>query len=344
LPSDSTVAGWIIDEMTTSHAPLVLVAVGAVFLCACSSDSELSCEQQQIVNGTLSAADPAVVALAVGGQPFCTGTVVSPRVVVTAAHCLPPNVDWGTEDIVVAFGSNASSPEASIPAVESIAHPGWTIQDLPNDIGAIRLATDAPVAPMPMNRTPLTNDNAGQTMRMVGFGITGSFQTDSGFKRQGDSTISFVDQTTIYYDNTPSGTCNGDSGGPAFLVVGGNAVFAGIHSRSDCEFTSMDERVDIHVSTFIEPFIAGMAPATCGMDGQCASGCSRPDPDCLCAGDGFCSSYCTDAVADPDCNDACAPDGTCIESGCPAPDVDCGECADDGVCNSDCASDPDCCT
>lgn len=309
----------------TQRAPLAFVAVGALSLVACSGQDDPSCDSQQIVNGTLNSADPAVVALTVQGSQFCTGTLVSPRVVVTAAHCLPPNVEFPADAIEVAFGTSTAAPDTLIPAVEALAHPSWSLSALPNDIGVLRLTQDAPVTPIPMARTALTSSDVGQEMRMVGFGVTGAEESDNGFKRHGFSTIVAVDEFSIYYDNQPSGTCFGDSGGPAFFEVGGSPVFAGIHSRSDCQVESLDERVDIHVDDFIEPFISGIAPANCEMDGQCAGGCSRPDPDCLCAGDGFCSSFCTDAVADPDCDDRCAADGECIETGCPAPDPDCSD-------------------
>jgi secreted trypsin-like serine protease len=39
------------------------------------------------VGGTADTADPAVVGIAVNGRAGCTGTLIAPQTVITAAHC-----------------------------------------------------------------------------------------------------------------------------------------------------------------------------------------------------------------------------------------------------------------
>ena len=69
-------------------------------LAGCGAEVSLGTAEQPIVNGEVDTGDPAVVS--VGG--FCTGTLVTPRVVLTAHHCIgsgsTPNFEvyFGTRD------------------------------------------------------------------------------------------------------------------------------------------------------------------------------------------------------------------------------------------------------
>jgi len=102
----------------------VLVCLAA----ACSPYDEesvaLGNTQDGIVNGSVNNGDPAVVALTVWNQAFCSGTLITPTVVLTAAHCLPPNLNdvgiYDYTDISVFFGTYVGNGESR--AVVN----GWT--------------------------------------------------------------------------------------------------------------------------------------------------------------------------------------------------------------------------
>src|SRR5690242_2690234 len=57
---------------------------------------------QPIVGGTIDNGDPAVPAIYIGGG-LCTGTLISPHVILTAGHCISPanqtQVDFGNVTI-----------------------------------------------------------------------------------------------------------------------------------------------------------------------------------------------------------------------------------------------------
>jgi hypothetical protein len=165
-------------------------------------------------------------------------------------------------------------------ATEAVPHPDWTEDTIPNDLGLVALAEDAPTAPIRLIGSPEKAED-GEQVRLVGFGNTAFGGVDNGTKRAGTATIDDEDASTMYLAPSPSLTCNGDSGGPLFVEREGAWAMAGIHSRSDCETQSFNERVDVHRDGRIADFIAAHGGGgVCMGDGTCDDGCSY-DPDCV---------------------------------------------------------------
>lgn len=295
-----------------------------------------------IVNGSIDEGHPAVVALTYGGQAFCSGTLVAPTVVVTAAHCLHPDMTGGIPvgDMQVFFGTSVMEGGGTfVDVTDGVWNEAWYLDDpqADDDVGVLRLAEPAPVQPVAMGALP----PAGTELVLVGFGITTAGGDGGGTKRVATSSIDQIAGKIFSMPVSPQGTCNGDSGGTALAVVDGVEVFVGIHTRSDCVNIMLDERVDAHLDDFILPFIGN---PTCASDLQCATGCAEPDPDCPCATDGFCTVACANPVDDADCDPRCGGGDGCVE-GCPVPDPDCPVCVSgDGSCGEGCGpmNDGDC--
>ncbi len=301
----------------------ILVGLGCVmasgFACqGVADEDQIGSSQQNIVNGTLSVEDDAVVALVYNGSQFCTGTLVSKRTVVTAAHCLPPNVDVPMFGIEVYFGTDIASGESkSLRVVDALANPDWNDAIVAGDIGVLALEADAPATPMPMAYLDVTSAGMlGEEARAVGFGVTEAEGSGNGTRRSGMLKVDRYDGSSIYLKPGPSATCNGDSGGALIFLQDGVEVLGGIHSRSDCNTAIIAERVDVHAMDFVMPFIEEHeGAASCASDGLCATGCADVDPDCPCAADGICSDVCEHPSADLDCSSsACPADGICDES------------------------------
>lgn len=288
---------------------------------------------QSLIGGTLSTDDPGVVALLPGGSssPLCTGTLVSPSVVLTAAHCVD---DLGADpNISIFFGNDTKSQGARIGVNLKTQHPGWTGAIGNSDVAMMRLTfPQDPSMIVPMNTDPATG-HVGDSYRHVGFGVFENGTPADGKKRTGVATVQGVSGDVISSGDAVVNVCFGDSGGPGFLTIGGVEYVSGIHSftatdgMSNCQSPYGDTAVDQYVDDYILPWIQANDPA-CGFDYLCArQGCTN-DPDCEpCGADGTCTADCP--LPDPDCptsglGEICQTDSQCAEGTCVAwfPDRD----------------------
>ena len=252
------------------------IAIG-LFAIGCT-DVQQSTTWSPIVNGQLDTGDPATVYLDLGGGG-CTGTLVTPKTVVTAKHCLSTTM-WAY------FGTNASDDSGTwIKAVHKLGHPQA-------DLAMLTLETAGPAAPIPLVNTDLST-KLGDVIRIAGFGVTSENGGGSGLKRHATATLDSVDGGIMYATNQPSGTCYGDSGGPNFMTIGGTEYLIGVTSFGTAACGSgLDGSVRIDTyRQWIRDYIVAHdvlpTEASCEADGLCAGDCSAPDPDCACAADGL---------------------------------------------------------
>jgi secreted trypsin-like serine protease len=223
-------------------------ALLTLFLVGCGSAATENVDstgenRESIVGGTATSAFPAVGALTKNGSPFCSGTLIAPRKVATAAHCLS---GMSISGMRFAFGPNAFSPTSSIAIVAIQPHPQYDAQNITSDIGVATLASDAPVTPVKIN-TSMDQSWVGKSLTFVGYGVTnGPTQTGVGTKRSVNIPVSQVGSTQFAYQTAGKNTCNGDSGGPAFATINGELYLVGTTSYGDVDCTQygVDTRVD----------------------------------------------------------------------------------------------------
>lgn len=189
-----------------------------------------------------------MVAFLADGLQFCSGTLITPGVVLTAGHCAN---GLGPVPYTVAFGSDSASPTLSVPVAQQVLHPMFTTEGAPYDIALLLLAEPVEgVAPVRLCTTPLTSASVGQPIRHVGFGVSNPAAGDgSGTKRTVTYPITEVDPFVVWSGALGEQTCNGDSGGPGLITLGGIEQLEGVVSDGpDCYDAGWDMRVDVVAS------------------------------------------------------------------------------------------------
>lgn len=195
---------------------------------------------------------------------ICSGSAIARDLVLTAAHCVSDlrsaRVYWGASQAEARRKGHVRS------VVKGRIHAGYVeggISDT-NDLAILKLSS-----PLPSSRKVASLSFTGShiqengLMEVAGYGInrSGMNRGGSGILRRMTLLIEkeFFSPTEFQFrQSTAGGTCNGDSGGPAFLRTtnGGMTVF-GVAARADgsrnpwdvvCKHYSIYTRVDKHKS------------------------------------------------------------------------------------------------
>jgi V8-like Glu-specific endopeptidase len=226
-----------------------------------------------IVGGTPTTGYPAVALLysefsETDGAQLCTGTLVTPRVILTAAHCVE-FPDGAPRQYVAYFGSDVVSdadPQriGAINVTSYAFHPDWDINNLEggHDVGMVLLEQPADgIEPMLINHQPL-DGHIGEQVHLVGWGRTNGDGEDFGIKREAMSALAGTDDLVMQYGSATANTCQGDSGGPNFMTIDGVEVIAGITSYGNvgCDQFGVGTRVDAFADSFIAQFVAANDP------------------------------------------------------------------------------------
>ncbi len=188
----------------------------------------------------------------------CSGTLISPTVVLTAAHCMENFSGGFIGNTAGTFEVNGQVYQSAQIHVHPNYNPGALGTDAANDIAIMVL--DRPVTGVTPYEIFRGTPEVGQTLTLVGFGGGGTGNSghtgDFGTKREGTTPIDGVSSTIISWNfdnNSESNTAPGDSGGPAFVQVNGQYYVAGVTSGGDQANAgigdhSFDTRVDAYQS------------------------------------------------------------------------------------------------
>jgi hypothetical protein len=166
---------------------------------------------------------------AAGNQYTCTGTVVSPTAVLTAAHCLAEN------PVLVEVVTTVNGARQRAYARSYRIHPDF--QDSQdgyyyNDAAVILMSKGlaAPVTPILLSREAAEGEEAA----VAGYGQTTDGSPIDGVLRAGRASIRSVTSNHIFisFTENESHPCRGDSGGALLVQEGGQLSIVGVVSQS----------------------------------------------------------------------------------------------------------------
>jgi MYXO-CTERM domain-containing protein len=186
----------------------------------------------------------------------CTGVLIAPDVVLTAGHC----IDASIRAVFVDANDLRSSTGQVLPVQRVAAYPQWWQS---YDVGLLILSQPSTVTPRMIAGGCIRDQYSknGAQVAIVGYGATDNNASQYGFElREAYTTITDVDCTSssgCESQVSPGGelgaggdgidSCNGDSGGPLYLVTDRGEYLIATTSRAYSDATQYCSEGGIYV-------------------------------------------------------------------------------------------------
>lgn len=182
-------------------------------------DSQV-CSTLKIAGGAECPAPPKSIVVVRTNTGYCSGTFITKRQVLTAAHCFANGGSSGAAILSQYYSYSATNVQV---------HPSFnpSVPSDQNDVAIVTISADAPVDPVPLNTSVDLKD--GDSVVTYGFGLDQNDDTYIGRIEAGEApakatsldVISVSDFAIKSISDGSGDTCQGDSGG-SLLITGNN--------------------------------------------------------------------------------------------------------------------------
>ena len=241
-------------RLTSLAAVGLLLATTSGCLVATETESEADLGEgaSPVIGGTAATKEQifSTVALLAPGEPdyICSGILIAPSVVVTAAHCLYKDkneycqTQYAPYDLVVVAGAldaTTASAEQHYDIAKMLPYPGF-VCPLPafgkaNDLAIVLLkGSITSLAPVPTIKFDKIKSalSPGTLVTIQGYGVRDVEMTQFGQLYVAQTPYQQAKPTEfIAGAMSAPDTCTGDSGGPVYLTVNGKEYLVGMTSR-----------------------------------------------------------------------------------------------------------------